>query len=323
MKQKIKDIFRFLKEKWLSFRTKSHKILAIIVKYLLKHPFKFLITLIAFGILAVAIYLAHDYLFGNTVWKKTVQPEIAQTVSVPKTKKFAKDIKLKHTDVRQENTSTENNTANADFIDEPKYLIWRLKHRPHTLKLQDTENEEQKVITEKTGQQEVAQQAESALQEPAESDTLLKETNKEDAPKVQKEEEVIEVEVARETPQPDTLDDAVSEKANITYQKLDNQQGFRYLDVPESIKGSAMVYGPNTLYIDDSYISLYGIKTNPIKYEQDKVTAFLRDFIAEEIVLCYIVAYDASDMPMAICFAKDKNLNQMLVEEKMADNIAL
>ena len=96
-----------------------------------------------------------------------------------------------------------------------------------------------------------------------------------------------------------------------------------YLDEPEIIFGSVIIYGPNEFYIEGKYLYLYGIFTDPAKYDVAKAQTYLRELINGEKVECYIIAKTLDGIETAICLKDGRSINQSLVDAGFADNIAL
>ena len=97
-----------------------------------------------------------------------------------------------------------------------------------------------------------------------------------------------------------------------------------YLDEPETISGTATISGANELYIDETFVYLYGIYTNPRKYNVAEVKKFLEDISKDQTVECDIVAYSTQNQAKtALCFINGVFLNKQMVIENMADNVAL
>ncbi len=91
---------------------------------------------------------------------------------------------------------------------------------------------------------------------------------------------------------------------------------------PEIISGQAIVYGPTELYVADTYLYLYGIESDPLKYDAEKAKIYLRELINSEKVECKVVLKTTENIPSAICFRADKNINKSMVEAGFADNTA-
>ncbi len=108
----------------------------------------------------------------------------------------------------------------------------------------------------------------------------------------------------------------------VLYRKLDTL-GLRYLDDPVIISGEAIVYGPNELYVADTYLYLYGIYTSSVKYNASKAAQYLRELVDSRTLECHVVAYTADDIATAVCLIDGRSINQHMVDAGMADNIAL
>ena len=117
----------------------------------------------------------------------------------------------------------------------------------------------------------------------------------------------------------------IVQKTNVPelkYQKRDDLD-LSYYQTPKHISGEAIIYGANELYIDDTYLYLYGIYTDPNIHNEGQARSYLRSLIAGQNVDCYIVAKTKDDIATAICFSANKNINEHMVRAYLADNVAL
>lgn len=97
-----------------------------------------------------------------------------------------------------------------------------------------------------------------------------------------------------------------------------------YLTESEKLYGQVDVVGANSLYINNTYIYLYGIYTNPDIYNEQAARLYLEKLIDNQPVHCDVVAYSVqSQTPTALCFIEGKLINQELVDAQYAANIAL
>jgi len=112
------------------------------------------------------------------------------------------------------------------------------------------------------------------------------------------------------------------DKPIISFKKLDTLS-LIYLENPEVISGQAKISGPNELVVKDTFLYLYGIYTNPSKYNVDEATAYLEELLNESEIECHIVAKTLDDVATAICIRDGLNINQNLVDVGLADNVAL
>lgn len=103
-----------------------------------------------------------------------------------------------------------------------------------------------------------------------------------------------------------------------------NISNLEYLDEPEKYSGQAGVSGPNSLFVDNKFVFLYGIYTSPNKYNLADVQQYLQDMTQKQTTDCYVVAYDKRhNAATALCFVNGVCINRELVIEDMAENIAL
>lgn len=97
-----------------------------------------------------------------------------------------------------------------------------------------------------------------------------------------------------------------------------------YLTESEKLYGHADVVGPNSLYLENTYVYLYGIYTNPEIYNEQSAQLYLEKLIDNQPVHCDIIAYSVqSQTPTALCFLNGRLINQELVDAEYAANIAL
>ncbi len=113
-------------------------------------------------------------------------------------------------------------------------------------------------------------------------------------------------------------------KSITSYYNVRTDLNLEYLDKPEVISGSATISGANELYIEETFVYLYGIYTNPRKYSLSQAKSFLENITENQTVTCSIVAYSTqTQAKTALCFVDGALINKQMVLEKMADNVAL
>lgn len=97
-----------------------------------------------------------------------------------------------------------------------------------------------------------------------------------------------------------------------------------YLTESEKLYGHVDVVGPNSLYLENTYVYLYGIYTNPEIYNEQSAQLYLEKLIDNQPVHCDVIAYSVqSQTPTALCFLNGRLINQELVDAEYAANIAL
>ena len=107
------------------------------------------------------------------------------------------------------------------------------------------------------------------------------------------------------------------------YLVLDNLN-LEYLTTSEIIKGNTKVVGPNNLYVNDKFVFLYGIYTNPRTYDAEAAQNYLKSLVSDNEVYCEIVAYAIqTQAATALCFVDGMPINKAMVENGYADNVAL
>ncbi len=119
-------------------------------------------------------------------------------------------------------------------------------------------------------------------------------------------------------------DDVINNKDLTAYYEVRTDLNLEYLTEPEIVSGTVTVSGANELYIEDTFVYLYGIYTNPHKYNAAEVKKYLEDITENQPVECSIVAYSTqTQAKTALCFVNGVLINKQMVAEKKADNVAL
>jgi len=108
-----------------------------------------------------------------------------------------------------------------------------------------------------------------------------------------------------------------------SYYRKDPSLPLVYEDEPTEIKGAVMVFSANDLTVGDYYLYLYGIYTDPKKYDAEKARQYLEELTAGKVVNCKIVAYTHQNIATGVCFLNGRSINRNLVDAGFADNIAL
>ena len=107
------------------------------------------------------------------------------------------------------------------------------------------------------------------------------------------------------------------------YVKLENNN-LEYLAEPEILNGEMTIVTPNDVYIQDTFVYLYGIYCDPNVYDTELAKNFLQTLVADENVHCEVIAYTTqTKVATALCFINDTLINKALVENDMANNVAL
>ena len=108
------------------------------------------------------------------------------------------------------------------------------------------------------------------------------------------------------------------------YYKIIKNRGLTYLSRPEVIYGSAEIVGPNSLFVNDKFMFLYGIYTDPREYDAKAAQKYLENITANLGVRCAIVAYAGqTNSATALCFTPKTFINGALVKRDLARNISL
>lgn len=107
------------------------------------------------------------------------------------------------------------------------------------------------------------------------------------------------------------------------YVKLENNN-LEYLAEPEILDGAMTIVTPNDVYIQDTFVYLYGVYCDPNVYDTELAKNFLQTLVADENVHCEVIAYTTqTKVATALCFINDTLINKALVENDMANNVAL
>lgn len=113
---------------------------------------------------------------------------------------------------------------------------------------------------------------------------------------------------------------AIEQKAS--YRKLDSLP-LVYEEEPIKLSGKVIVYSANEISVNNNYIILYGIYTNPSKHDLYDAHEYLKELIGKNQIDCDIVAYTHQNYATAMCYLDGKSINHNLVDAGFADNIAL
>lgn len=303
----LKDLHLEGAAKWI------HRFVMFIT-YPFRHFFVFLMLVLTLVAIVIAFPLFKGVPFGNIpefygqklgIIEPIKHSKIEAAPKQIKAAKFKKEIKLKHAEFSPADTKlVENREASeAESASESapeKYAIWKIKNKPISKK-----GEIKAAVKVVEPQEAPAPQVEEAVI-PAQI------TSEEQIPTVAAQEEKIQEQLpAQEAILPD-LSYTKREDLPLTYRKT-----------PERISGEVIIYTANELSVDDTYLYLYGIYTNPNYYDEAKARAYLRKLIAGKKVECYIVAETKEGIGTALCFADGISINKSMVDAYFADNIAL
>lgn len=108
------------------------------------------------------------------------------------------------------------------------------------------------------------------------------------------------------------------------YYRVRRDLGLVYLPQSEKIYDKANAVGPNSLYIKDTFVFLYGIYTNPDVYDATAAQRYLDKLTDGQMVHCDIIAYtQQTQAATALCFVNGIFINKALVENNLAKNVAL
>lgn len=147
--------------------------------------------------------------------------------------------------------------------------------------------------------------------------TQLKETAQES--KAEEQESYAEA----ETDKVDT--EIMPDVGNLTsYYRVLKNRDLAYISEPEVLYDTIKIVDPNAIYINNTYMYLYGIYSNPQYYNVADAEAYLQSLTEGHKVRCDIVAYTVqTQAATALCFVGDIFINKAMVDNGFADNIAL
>ena len=109
---------------------------------------------------------------------------------------------------------------------------------------------------------------------------------------------------------------------NVQYRKIDSLP-LVYEDNPQNVSGQTFVFSANEMSVGNTYIILYGVYTDPAKYNQEKAHQYVKELVDGKMMTCKIVAYTYNNIATGICFLENMNINKNLVDAGFADNVAL
>ena len=99
--------------------------------------------------------------------------------------------------------------------------------------------------------------------------------------------------------------------------------GLNYLEEPVVVEGEAFVVNANEIMVDDTYMFLYGIYSNPRTEMGVKGALFLRTALKGARVRCKILARVIGDgTATADCFVGEDNINQIMVDKGFSKRVS-
>ena len=95
-----------------------------------------------------------------------------------------------------------------------------------------------------------------------------------------------------------------------------------YLNEPVEVRGTAKIHNANELTVNDTYIFLYGIYSNPLNGRGGKAGVFLKNLVKDEEVLCQILAYTKEgQVATAECYVGETDINNLMVKNGFSDKV--
>lgn len=276
------------------------------ITYPFRHPYVFLMLMVIACLIAVAIPMFNGISARNIpewygeklgIMEALRKPQIKAAPKKIKASKFKKEIKLKHAAFEPKPVLVEEvveiEVPEPQAPEPQKYAAWNIKNKDVLHK----------------------EEFKAAVVEPEEEKVIQIQEEVEPVVEIQQEAEPIPVEEKKSLKQK-------TDSSELKYQKREDL-ALTYYQKPKHIWGEAIIYGANEISVDDTYLYLYGIYTNPNIHSEGQARSYLRELIAGKRVDCYIVAQTKEGIATAICFAAGKNINESMVKAYLADNIAL
>ncbi|MCQ2734749.1 MAG: hypothetical protein MJ212_02210 [Alphaproteobacteria bacterium] len=147
---------------------------------------------------------------------------------------------------------------------------------------------------------------------------IKKDAQKDNTPKV------FEIKKQAASAQPNNPNFVTDKKDLSSYYVKLEDQNLEYLTEPEILTGKMTIVTPNDVYIQDTFVYLYGVYCDPNIYDTDLANNFLQTLVADENVHCDVIAYTTqTKVATALCFVNDTFINKALVDNDMAENVAL
>lgn len=120
-------------------------------------------------------------------------------------------------------------------------------------------------------------------------------------------------------------EDALPEVGDLfSYYRVLKNRDLAYVSEPEVLYGFVDVVGPNNIYINNTYIYLYGIYSDPNVYDEAAAISYVQSLVNGRKVRCDVVAYTVqTQTATALCFVDNILINKAIVEQGYANNVAL
>lgn len=278
--------------------------------YPLRHPFRFIIFLLAIALALLAVPLAQHVPLKNTLSWYFSQNQNISVVSPHK--KGLPQPKVLHPSQRNTHVSTAEILPLSELsASEPK------QYQPMKVPSKWLEKKDEK---EQESPMEEDQQALLAHEEEALPEASHEVSLPPEEPAKILQEPVQTAEIAQE---PEPLTEEVQELKDKPAYRKDEDLPLVYEDQPQRIKGKVMIFSPNEITVGKTYLILYGIYTNPQKYDVKAAEKYLTKLVRGKTVECDLVAYTYQNLPTGVCYVNGQSLNQKLVDAGFADNVAL
>ena len=109
----------------------------------------------------------------------------------------------------------------------------------------------------------------------------------------------------------------------VSITKESTEASLNYLNEQKEIVGEARVLNANEMVIDNTYIFLHGIYSNPRNQRGVKAGVFLKSALKGETVRCEIIAYTDENAATAECYVGNVSINRIMVEKGYSDKVSL
>lgn len=96
-----------------------------------------------------------------------------------------------------------------------------------------------------------------------------------------------------------------------------------YLNEPIEIKGEAKVRNANEMVVNDNYLFLYGVYSNPMNERGVRAGVYLKDIVKNQTIRCLVLAYTKDGkIATAECFIDGTDINRLLVAKGYSDLVS-
>ena len=312
-----------IKNKWLEMRI--NKWLAWLHKFVItttlpiRRFWFILIGVIIFGIILAIIPLYYGVGFKHiSNWYSTIFNSSETQEAHEKTEQIISTGMENSAEILAE--PTENIENKAD--NHRRFAIWNVPEFKKADYRLPKHSAAPKTPLEKT-QKAFAALAEAVRQKTQEINAMPKKIS--DSAPAQKSKDSAPSKSTQQITSPETVAEPIYFEGKIEdyYEILENHN-LVYLNEPEIINGSAEIVGPNSLYVNNTFMFLYGIYSDPDEYDISAAEQYFRDLTSAAPIHCEVVAYALqTNTATALCFVNGYLINKSMVNHNFARNVAL